>query len=195
MPSLAVTETVVPPTFTPEPTATPVPASPTTRPTAMFLPASPTAKPTTAEPPSAAPTQVATPRVTAEAQALAVAPAASKPVVARPRGKPLAYELQFPSVSPVGDPPGYDGHTNPLSGVRVENPGLIQRRPLLVRYGNDRAARPHAGISQAELVMEDVMDAWWITRLTAVFLQGEPTKVGPLRSARPVNVEVLSMAS
>ncbi|MBN1399491.1 MAG: DUF3048 domain-containing protein [Anaerolineae bacterium] len=103
----------------------------------------------------------------------------------------MTYEPRFPPVSPAGDPPGYDGHTNPLSGLRVENPGLVQRRPLLVRYGNDRAARPHAGISQAEVVMEEVMDAWWITRLTAVFLQEEPAKAGPLRSARPVNVEVL----
>jgi len=57
--------------------------------------------------------------------------------------------------------------------------------------GNDRAARPHSGVSQAEIVMEDVMDAWWITRLTAVYLQQEPAQVGPLRSARPGNVEIL----
>ena len=35
------------------------------------------------------------------------------------------------------------------------------------------------------------MDAWWITRLTAVYLQNEPTQAGPVRSARPVNVELL----
>ena len=35
------------------------------------------------------------------------------------------------------------------------------------------------------------MDAWWITRLTGVFLQEEPGQAGPLRSARPFNVEVL----
>ena len=39
--------------------------------------------------------------------------------------------------------------------------------------------------------MEEVMDAWWITRLTGVFLQDEPNQAGPLRSARPFNVEVL----
>jgi hypothetical protein len=60
-----------------------------------------------------------------------------------------------------------------------------------VRYGNDSAARPHSGVSQAEVVMEEVMDAWWITRLTAVYLQEEPGQAGPIRSARPFNVEVL----
>ena len=35
------------------------------------------------------------------------------------------------------------------------------------------------------------MDAWWITRITAVYLAEEPEQVGPLRSARPVNIEML----
>jgi hypothetical protein len=75
--------------------------------------------------------------------------------------------------------------------VRVDNGSLVQRRPIVVRYGNDRAARPLSGVSQADVVMEDIMDAWWITRLAAVFLQGEPGQVGPVRSARPVNIEML----
>jgi hypothetical protein len=80
---------------------------------------------------------------------------------------------------------------NPLSGRQVSDPATIRRRPILVRMGNDRAARPHAAISQAEVVMEDLMDAWWITRLTAVYLQEAPTQAGPIRSVRPVNIEVL----
>lgn len=112
-------------------------------------------------------------------------------MAAKPKGAPLAYEPVYPSVSPASEPPSYDDHTNPLSGRQVEDSAKIKRRPVVVRYGNDRAARPHSGISQAEVVIEDLMDAWWITRLTAVFLQNEPEKVGPLRSARPVSIEIL----
>jgi len=94
-------------------------------------------------------------------------------------------------VSPASEAPAFDQHTNPLSGQHVDDPGKLSRRPILVRYGNDRAARPHSGVSQAEIVMEDLMDAWWITRLTAVYLENEPEQVGPIRSARPVNIEMV----
>lgn len=109
----------------------------------------------------------------------------------KPKGSPLTFEPEFPPVSPASEPPTHDDHTNPLSGRHVDDPSKIKRRPILVRYGNDRAARPHAGVSQAEIVMEDLMDAWWITRLTAVYLQNEPEQVGPIRSARPINIEML----
>jgi len=162
-------------TDVPRPTATPTlrPPTATSEPTATETP---TVEPT---PDSPAPTQA--PKSVASAGSVAT----------KPKGSPLSYEPQFPAIRPVSAPPSFDDHTNPLSGEDVDDPGLLQRRPILVRYGNDSAARPHSGISQAEIVMEDVMDAWWITRLTAVYLQNEPTQVGPLRSARPVNIEIL----
>jgi hypothetical protein len=133
-----------------------------------------------------------TPKPQAEAPAQPATQASSGSVAAQPKGSSLTYEPQFPGVSPASPPPSYDDHTNPLSGQHVDDPSTIRRRPILVRYGNDAAARPHSGVSQAELVFEDVMDAWWITRLTAVYLQNAPTQAGPVRSARPVNVQLLS---
>jgi hypothetical protein len=110
----------------------------------------------------------------------------------RPKGSSLAYEPEFPSVSPASAPPVYDSSVNPLTGLPVANPATVQRRALLVRYGNDRQARPHSGVAQAEVMMEEMMDAWWITRLTGVFLEQEPPKVGPLRSARPFVLDAMS---
>jgi len=163
-PSPTATSTQQPPTVTPQPAAT----------------GTPTAEPTPVAPVPSEPTK-APPQSVASAGAVAT----------KPKGAPLSYEPQFPATRPVAAPASFDDHTNPLSGGHVDDPGLLQRRPILVRYGNDSAARPHSGISLAEIVMEDVMDAWWITRLTAVYLQNEPTQVGPLRSARPVNIEIL----
>ncbi|NLD73477.1 MAG: DUF3048 domain-containing protein [Chloroflexi bacterium] len=165
------------PTFTPLPTATLRPAA--------------TATPRATATPS--PTATRTPVATAVAGP--ALPASDNPGLAqnaneRPYGSSVRFEPEFPDVSPVGEPPIHDEHTNPLSGVTVEDPDLLARRPILLRYGNDRAARPHAGIAQAEVVMEDLMEAWWITRLTAVFLQEAPDRVGPVRSARPVNIEM-----
>jgi hypothetical protein len=75
----------------------------------------------------------------------------------------------------------------------VDDPAKLARRPVLVRMGNDAGARPHAGVSQAEVVMEDIMEAYWITRLTAVYLAADPEAIGPLRSVRPVNIGTTRM--
>jgi len=173
-------------TFTAEPTAIPTstPLPPTNTPTRMTTRTrTPTATRTTA--PSPQPTTTATAAATAIPKPTA-APAAPPP----PSGS-VNYQPEFPPVSPASEPPAFDDHTNPLSGQHVDDAGRVRRRAVLVRYGNDPQARPHAGIAQAELVMEDLMEAYWITRLTAVFLENTPEQVGPLRSARPVNIEML----
>ncbi len=157
------------PTATPEPTETPLPtATETPEPTA------------TPAPQAAAPTQP--PGAAGSAGAITTKPSGSSAV---------HYAIEFPPVSPAGGPPSYGGHTNPLTGLYVDDAGLVNRRPILVRYGNDGAARPPVGIAQADIVLEDLMDAFWITRITAVFLRNDPNQVGPIRSARPVNIDLL----
>lgn len=204
-----VEPTPVSPTKTPKPTFTPRPVAQvlpthTTKPTeTTVVPPTATAVPPTStatltieptdvptEEPTAAPTAKPTVKPAAVAAAKQAGSSAGA-VAAKPKGAPLAYQPEFAGASPASEPPDYGDHVNPLSGVHVDDPATINRRPILVRYGNDRAARPHSGVSQAEIVMEDLMDAWWITRLTAVYLQHEPEQAGPLRSARPVNIEIL----
>ena len=75
---------------------------------------------------------------------------------------------------------------NPLTGLMVEDPALLHRRPLHIRLGNDAGARPQAGLSDAELVYEEVVE-WWVTRFTAVYLSKSPEVVAPIRSARLIN--------
>lgn len=79
---------------------------------------------------------------------------------------------------------------NPLTGLEVEDAAVLQRRPVLVRVGNDSAIRPQAGLSLADIVYEDIMDGWSVTRLTAIFLANDPEEVGPVRSARLVCIEL-----
>jgi hypothetical protein len=83
-------------------------------------------------------------------------------------------------------------NVNPLTGLAVKNAALLKRRPIHVRIGNDPQIRPQSGLSQADLVYEEIMDGWWITRLTAVFLSQTPQVIGPVRSARLVNLELAS---
>ena len=83
-------------------------------------------------------------------------------------------------------------NVNPLTGLAVKDKSLLQRRPILVRIGNDPQIRPQSGLASADLVYEDIMDGWWITRLTAIFLSRDLEAVGPVRSARLVNLQIAS---
>jgi hypothetical protein len=78
--------------------------------------------------------------------------------------------------------------TAPLTGLPVEQPVL--ERPLAVMINNAPAARPQAGLSQADMVYE-VLAEGGITRLVAFFQShGGDVKVGPVRSIRPYLIEL-----
>ncbi len=88
---------------------------------------------------------------------------------------------------------------NPLTGLATD-PALLQRRPLLVRIGNDERVRTslwQAGMSSADLVFEELIDQlgsqYINTRMTAVFLSNDPPLVGPIRSGRLVNLQLTPM--
>jgi hypothetical protein len=72
----------------------------------------------------------------------------------------------------------------------VEDPAVLQRRPLLVRIGNDAEVRPQSGLSEADLVWEEAMDGWTLTRLTAIVWSKDPELLRPVRSARLFTIEL-----
>jgi hypothetical protein len=80
---------------------------------------------------------------------------------------------------------------NPLTGLPVDDPTLLQRRPLMVRVGNDSAARPQVGLNEADMVYEEIAE-WWVTRFTAIFLSKDPPMIAPIRSARLINTQLTS---
>ena len=87
--------------------------------------------------------------------------------------------------------PALPENVNPLTGFQVPDKTMLKRLPLFVRIGNDPQIRPQSGLSYADLVYEDIMDGWWITRLTGVFLSSDLEAVGPVRSARLVNLQMV----
>ena len=78
---------------------------------------------------------------------------------------------------------------NPLTGLKVDDPAVLQRRPLMVRVGNDPGARPQVGINQADIVYEEITE-WWVTRFTAIYLSQDPDMIAPIRSARLINLQL-----
>ncbi len=78
---------------------------------------------------------------------------------------------------------------NPLTGLKVSDPALLKRRPVMVRVGNDPGVQQVA-LEKADMVYEEIVE-WWVTRYTAIFLSQNPDTVAPIRSARLINLQLV----
>lgn len=80
--------------------------------------------------------------------------------------------------------------TAPLTGL-ADPSGVSQRRPALtIKIENTPEAMPQWGVDQADVVYEEIVNGG-ITRLAAVFNSHAPPKVGPVRSVRPTDTQVV----
>ncbi|MGY9074875.1 MAG: DUF3048 domain-containing protein [Acidimicrobiales bacterium] len=86
------------------------------------------------------------------------------------------------------DPPG-EGEAV-YTGQGVPDPSVLARPALAVKIDNVDAARPQAGINQADVVFEEMVEGG-LTRLLAVFHSNDPDSVGPVRSARSTDIPLL----
>lgn len=79
---------------------------------------------------------------------------------------------------------------NPLTGLKT-NQEKLNRRPLAVKIANYPAeARPQAGISKADVMFEYETEAY-ITRFLAIYLSQDVDLIGPVRSLRLPDSEVV----
>ncbi len=100
-----------------------------------------------------------------------------------PTRVPTPSPSPTPSSTPIPLP------TSPLSGL-TSTADVAGRRPIAVKIPNDLGSRPATGLSEAEVVYEHKTEGG-ITRFTAFFVLSELTKVGPIRSARFVDVDLI----
>lgn len=103
-----------------------------------------------------------------------------------------ALPVERVQVANVSVLPGADGFLNPLTGVVSYVPQDWQERPALaIKVGNSGNERPQAGLDDADLVFEELTEAG-VTRFVAVFLTESPDRVGPVRSVRTVDPDLLA---
>jgi hypothetical protein len=83
---------------------------------------------------------------------------------------------------------------DPLTGEIVSDPANLQRRPIAVKLANAPAVytRPQSGLNDADLVFEHTTEGN-LTRFTAIFYGETPEKIGPVRSARLIDIELPAM--
>src|SRR4051812_16910526 len=77
----------------------------------------------------------------------------------------------------------------PLTGLPITDPALAARPAVVVKVSNDPGARPQSGLDSADIVFE----AWGAgpTRFATVFQSTDAPKVGPIRSARTQDVDLV----
>jgi hypothetical protein len=97
-----------------------------------------------------------------------------------------------PAVQRLG-PESIPYSVNPLTGEQVANPALLDHRPIAVKVSNSGpVVRPQSGLSDAAIVFEHYAEGG-ITRYTAVFYGQDTPLVGPVRSARLIDLEIPKM--
>jgi hypothetical protein len=82
--------------------------------------------------------------------------------------------------------------TCPLTGVPPHKGQDIKRVPLAVKIDNVAPALPQAGVNDADIVFEELVEGG-LTRLMAVFQCNSTSSVGPIRSARTTDADVLAL--
>ncbi|HTP10934.1 MAG TPA: DUF3048 domain-containing protein, partial [Anaerolineae bacterium] len=80
---------------------------------------------------------------------------------------------------------------NPLTGEKVSDPDVLNRRPLAIKIGDswEVGVRPQAGASYADWVVEHESEGG-IPRWTAIFYGQTPQYVGGTRSCRIIDNEI-----
>ena len=79
----------------------------------------------------------------------------------------------------------------PLTGDPVSSTAEIPARPaLVVKIDNHPTARPQAGMNNADIIFEEIVEGQ-LTRFAAVFHASDADPVGPIRSGRSQDVDML----
>ena len=91
------------------------------------------------------------------------------------------------TVGPDQYPPG----VNPLTGLPVDHPENLDRRPLIIKIDNyPPEIRPQSELMQADIVWEHLLSGG-VTRFAAIYLSSDPDHVGPVRSSRLIDFDLV----
>lgn len=113
-------------------------------------------------------------------------PASSAPAASSAPTAPATSSAQVPTPSPTPTPTPIV-LLSPLTGLPEPTPKPV----LVVKLDNTPNAQPHAGLSSADVVYIEEVE-WGMTRIAAVFSSAIPDRIGPVRSARITDIDLLA---
>lgn len=151
--------------------------------------------------PGASPTAVEAAATRAEpgADTDPVASATSPPLVSTPAATSAPQDEPTTPAEPTASIPGLIGpdnfpeNVNPLTGEVVDDPAVLDRRPIAVKVSNyPSVVRPQSGLNNADLMFEHYAEGG-VTRFTALFYSKDADPVGSIRSGRLIDLEIPKM--
>ena len=105
---------------------------------------------------------------------------------------PVFTPTPLPIFGIVG-PVDFPENVNPLTGLQVEDPSILDRRPVMVKVANyPVSGRPHAGLSSADMVFEYYIGSGG-NRFIALYYGQDADMIGPVRSARQIDPYLASL--
>lgn len=88
--------------------------------------------------------------------------------------------------------PTVAGNVWPLTGLPVSDATLLERPPIAVKISNSPPVRPQSGLQAADIVFEHLAEGG-VTRYTAIYHSQEVERIGSVRSARLIDLEIPAM--
>ncbi len=110
---------------------------------------------------------------------------------------PTVTETPTPTSTPtpvVYGPTNFPANIDPLTGLQVSDTALLERRPVAVKVNivPRRSNRPPWGLSFADIVYDYYHNDGY-SRFHAIFLGNDADLVGPIRSGRLLDYELVHM--
>ena len=112
-----------------------------------------------------------------------------------PTATPTPLPTEPPTPEPTATPtpayinPAENDKVSFLTGLTPADPGRLQRRPLAIKVANQENVIPQTGLSKADIVVESRVEFNY-TRYTAIYQSQDAPRVGSIRSARLIDVEL-----
>lgn len=79
----------------------------------------------------------------------------------------------------------------PLTGLPVDDPASIAHASLAAKIDNHWDARPQLGLEDTDIVVEEMVEGG-LTRYVAIWHSNVPAEIGPVRSIRPMDPDIIS---
>lgn len=111
--------------------------------------------------------------------------------------QPTATETPLPTSTPlpvVYGPANFPADVNPLTGLQVSDPAILDRRPIAAKINivPRYLYRPPFGLSLADIVFDYYHNAGY-SRFFAIFYGTDADLIGPIRSGRLLDHELVQM--
>jgi hypothetical protein len=108
----------------------------------------------------------------------------------------LALAACAPTSGPTAEPtPTPVFVTAPLTGMQFAEGSLeatnLSRPSVACKIDNSEAARPQLGLNRTDVVFDEMVEGG-LTRLVAIWHSDQPAAVGPVRSIRPMDPDIIS---